>query len=113
MKGFCGAAGVGSCNLEPRAGAQRCRRPFTVVQRHFRRRGSLLDQEPVENPGPVGAECPIADQFGIQTAVVRVVDLFRHQPVQRRADRRFRPVDVDIERRRLAVQDRSGEGRNQ
>lgn len=37
--------------------------------------------EPVENSRPVGTKGPVADQFTVQPAVVRVVDLFGHQAI--------------------------------
>ena len=71
--------------------------PFLRVDRDLRGGRSLLHQEPVEDAGPIGAERAVADQLRVKPAVIRVVDLFRHQTVERRTYSRFGLVHLDIE----------------
>ncbi len=59
---------------------------------------------------PGVAEGAVAHQFGIEAAVVGVVDLFGHEAVERGADLRGGVIHLNGERRRLGKQaQRQGE----
>lgn len=59
-------------------------------------------KHPVEGlPAPVVLESAVPHKFGVQTAIVRVVDLLSHQAIKHRAHLAFNLVHVDPQSRRL------------
>ncbi len=57
-----------------------------LVQRYVHLRIAPRHHRPVRQRAPFAAYCAIAHQLAVDPAVVRVVDLFGHQPVQHLAD---------------------------
>ena len=65
------------------------------IERHRRGRTVGLDERPMRGCGSIVEERAVADEFSVQAAIVRMVDLLRHQPVEERADLARRRCGVD------------------
>jgi hypothetical protein len=92
---------VGLRNLDPQTVRQGRARSFFLVKRHRGRRISPMHDVPVaDTPVAVILKCAVTHHLRIQAAVVRVVDLFRHQTVDRWADCVQWSVQLDLQRRR-------------
>ena len=69
------------------------------VERDRRGRAVALDADQCTGDARVVEKRAVSHQLGIQPAVIGVVDLFRHQPVEERADLARRRGRVDRNRR--------------
>ena len=97
---------VGLLHRNLQARRQRSARPGRRIPRHRPARRPLRHRNPVRRIAQVQKR-PVLHQLPIQPALVRVVDLLGHQPIQRRAHLRPRLPRIDRQRRRLRLRTRS------
>ena len=69
-----------------------------VVRAHGGEAAAVVVEIPVRDSAPIVGEGAVAHEFSIEAAIIGVVDLLRHEPVERGADRVARMVDLDGQR---------------
>ncbi len=104
---------VGFVHIEAQAGFQCFTGAGGFIGFDFRRGIATLDEVPVIDAAPITAKGAIAYHFGVEPAIVGVVDLFGHQAVESLADRRDLLVGVngEFDRRSLCGGDDGCEGK--
>ena len=85
---------------------QRRARSGVIVHRHIHHGRALRHVCPVEQRPSARPDCSIADQFGIQSAIVREIYLLGHQPVKHRVDLGGGMIRLDQKRRGLGRHNR-------
>ena len=94
----CGGAADGKSQTQRQCAA----RPSRCIHGHRRIGITRLIDEPVEGlTAPVVLESAVSQKFGIQAAIVGVVDLLSHQAIKHRAYFALNLVYINRQRRRL------------
>ena len=82
----CRVTGRGLRDVQPQTRADGRVERFLRIERHRRGRTVGLDERPMRGCSRIVEERAVANELSVETAIVGVVDLLGHQPVEERTD---------------------------